>query len=199
VHAHAIHTPRPEELGPTLRYHGRVEKTVHPRSATAWQTWVTLVARVIIGASLLYAGLLKIGNLPKSVTAVRAYELPWPDWMIHAIGYSLPIIEIVLGAALIVGLFTRWMAVLGALAMIVYIIGIASAWARGLDIDCGCFTPGGALPPGQEPKYLEDILRDIGFLICGVWTVLFPDGRFSVDRWIAGPAPDDDPEPEPAS
>jgi uncharacterized membrane protein YphA (DoxX/SURF4 family) len=39
------------------------------------QPWLTLIARLILGAVLLAAGALKIGNLQKSAMAVRAYEL----------------------------------------------------------------------------------------------------------------------------
>jgi uncharacterized membrane protein YphA (DoxX/SURF4 family) len=167
-----------------------VEKTLDNPATPAWPPWVSLVARVIIGGAFLYAGLTKIGSLPQAVASVRAYQLPFPNWMITTIGDVLPIFEIVLGAALIAGLFTRWVAVIGSVVMLIYIIGISSAWIRGLNIDCGCFTPGGVLQPGQSTAYLQDILRDTGFLICGVWTVLRPDGHFSVDRWIAGPADD---------
>jgi uncharacterized membrane protein YphA (DoxX/SURF4 family) len=39
------------------------------------QPWLTLLSRLILGVVLLVAGGLKIGNLPKSAMAVRAYEL----------------------------------------------------------------------------------------------------------------------------
>ena len=175
------------------------QQTARRPGGPAWLPWVTVVARVIIGGALAWAGLAKIGDLSQSVVAVRAYELPIPDGLVTAIGYCMPIFEIVIGLALIVGLFTRWVGLIGALTMIVYIAGISSAWARGLNIDCGCFTPGGVLNPGQDTKYLQDILRDVGFLICGAWTVWRPSAPLSVDRWIAGPTVDDEPETAPAS
>ena len=159
--------------------------------STAWQPWVTLVARVVLGGALLYAGLLKVGDLRQSVAAVKAYQLPFPDWFISLIGHALPFVEIILGAAVVFGVFTRWTAALCGLAMVVYIIGIASAWARGLSIDCGCFTPGGELSPGEATKYLLDIVRDFGLLLLAVWVVLFPRTRLSIDSWIAGPDADE--------
>ena len=156
-----------------------------------------MAARVILGGAIMAAGLLKIGNLvvslqqgvvPESVKAVQAYRLPFPDWMITAIGTAMPIIEIILGLVIVVGLLTRWTAALGGLMMVAYIIVISSAWARGLTIDCGCFGPGGDLTlPGEKPMYWLDILRDLGLLICAVWIVLFPKSPLSIDGWIAGP------------
>ena len=155
--------------------------------ATPWQPWVTVAARVVLGGALLYAGLLKVGDLRQSVAAVKAYQLPFPDWFITLIGNTMPFVEIIVGAAVVLGVFTRWTAGLCGLAMVAYIIGIASAWARGLSIDCGCFTPGGELSPGEATQYLLDIVRDFALLLLAVWVVVFPKTPLSVDSWIAGP------------
>ena len=147
--------------------------------------WVSLVARLILGLGLLVAGARKIFDLGQSVIAVQAYEFPIPDWLETTIGYGLPVFEIVLGLAIVAGLMTRWTGLIGGLSMLAYIAGIASAWARGLDIDCGCFTPGGAILTGNAIQgYIEDIIRDIGFTIAAAWLVVFPASRFSLDTWL---------------
>ena len=56
----------------------------------------------------------------------------------------------------------RLAAAVSALLFAVYIAAIASAAARGLRIDCGCFSAGGDLGAGQLPTYGREILRDIG-------------------------------------
>ena len=154
-----------------------------------WRTkplvgWVSLAARLLLGGCLLYAGLTKIVDLKQSVIAVRAYEFPIPDSIASLLGYGLPIVEILLGLAIVVGLVTRWVAALGGASMIAYIAAIISVWARGLSIDCGCFTPGGLLGPEEKTKYAIDILRDLGLLLCAVWIVLFPNSRVSLDSWL---------------
>ena len=47
------------------------------------------------------------------------------------------------GLCLLCGLVTRVAAVVSAVLQLAFIIGISSAWARGLQIDCGCFGGGG--------------------------------------------------------
>jgi len=161
-------------------------------------SWISLVARVILGGSLLLAGLLKIGDLHQSVVAVQAYQLNFlPDALITVIGYAMPIVEILLGAVIIAGLFTRWTALLGGLLMLAFIALLAQAWMRQIPMkDCGCFGPGGMvtdangaplLLPGWWREYPISILRDVGFVACAVWAVLFPKTKLSVDSWIAGP------------
>jgi len=144
------------------------------------QPWLTLLARLILGAVLLVAGALKVPNLPKSAMAVRAYEmLPIP--IANFLGYTLPWIEIGLGLLLIVGVTVKISGALGGLTMLAFIIAIAQAWARGLSIDCGCFGGGGSIDP-EDTKYLSEIIRDIGLLALGIFLYLYPKGRFAIEK-----------------
>ena len=144
------------------------------------QPWLTLLARLILGAVLLVAGALKVPNLPKSAMAVRAYEmLPIP--IANFLGYTLPWIEIGLGLLLIVGVTVKISGALGALTMLAFIIAIAQAWARGLSIDCGCFGGGGTIDP-EDTKYLSEIIRDIGLMALGIFLYLYPKGRFAIEK-----------------
>ena len=144
------------------------------------QPWLTLLARLILGAVLLVAGALKVPNLPKSAMAVRAYEmLPIP--IANFLGYTLPWIEIGLGLLLIVGVTVKISGALGAFTMLAFIIAIAQAWARGLSIDCGCFGGGGTIDP-EDTKYLSEIIRDIGLMGLGIFLYLYPKGRFAIEK-----------------
>ncbi|MGC5014081.1 MauE/DoxX family redox-associated membrane protein [Streptosporangium sp. DT93] len=153
--------------------------------------WVTTVSRLVLAGVLIVAGWGKIGTPALSVQAVEAYEL-LPESLATVVGYGLPILEIVVGVLLVVGLLTRTAAVVSALLMLAFVIGIASAWARGLRIDCGCFGGGGRLAAGVEPDYLVDILRDFGLFVLGVFVAWFPPGRFALDS-VLGLTPGQEP------
>ena len=144
------------------------------------QPWLGLLARLILGGVLFAAGYLKIGTPDKSQMAVRAYEM-LPISIANLLGLVLPFVEVVIGALLILGSLTRFMAVLGGFTMIVFIIAIAQAWARGLNIDCGCFGGGGAVEPGQT-KYLQEILRDAGLAFLAAYLIRYPSTKFSLDK-----------------
>ncbi|MFI6319119.1 MauE/DoxX family redox-associated membrane protein [Nonomuraea sp. NPDC050556] len=141
---------------------------------------MTTAARLIVGVVLIVAGWLKIGNPPLSAQAVKAYKL-LPDSVATIVGYGLPILEIVVGVLLVVGLLTRVAGLIAGLLMLAFVFGIAWAWGHGYKIDCGCFGGGGELPAGQEPSYLLDILRDFGLVLLSAWVVRFPPGRFALD------------------
>ncbi|QGN57128.1 DoxX family protein [Nostocoides sp. HKS02] len=143
---------------------------------------VGLLARVVLGAVVLAAGALKVGHPETSARSVRAYQL-LPFDVAGYVGYALPILEIAVGILLVVGLFTRVNAVIGGVLMGAFIVGIASAWARGLSIDCGCFGHGGTIAASQT-QYPQEIARDLGLLACAVWLAVRPRTAYSLDRLL---------------
>jgi uncharacterized membrane protein YphA (DoxX/SURF4 family) len=144
------------------------------------QPWLSLLFRLILGGVLLVAGALKVGNPQKSAMSVRAYEV-LPIDIANFFGYVLPWFEIGVGALLILGVAVKISALLGGATMLIFILAISQAWARGLSIDCGCFGGGGAIDPSQT-KYLEEILRDFGLLLMAIYLYRFPSGRFALDK-----------------
>jgi uncharacterized membrane protein YphA (DoxX/SURF4 family) len=142
--------------------------------------WIGLAARLALGGVLFTAGAIKIPTPYKAAAAMRAYEL-LPNSLASFFGYILPWFEVGLGLLLILGVATRISGLIGALLMVLFIGAIASAWARGLSIDCGCFGGGGQIDPSQT-KYLEEIIRDIGLAICGCYLYFRPYSRFALDN-----------------
>jgi uncharacterized membrane protein YphA (DoxX/SURF4 family) len=144
--------------------------------------WVGLVLRVVVGGVWIFAAALKLPDPAQSVAAVRAYQL-LPASLVTPVGQLLPVIEMVVGVMLVIGLLTRGAAVISAILFVAFIIGIASVWARGINIDCGCFGGGGAVDSSQT-KYLQEILRDTGLLLLAGWLLWRPRSRFSADGWL---------------
>ena len=81
---------------------------------------------------------------------------------------------------LIVGFGVRAAAVAAGVSMVVFIAAVASAWVRGLAIDCGCFGGGGQVAPGQT-RYLQEILRDVGLLLLAAWLWLNPTSKYGME------------------
>ena len=144
--------------------------------------WVGLVARLVVGGVQILAGLSKFSDPAGNVRAVRAYRI-LPESVVPTVGHALPTIEILIGSLLVLGLFTRAMGIVSSLFFIAFIIGISSAWARGLEINCGCFGNGG-VPADPQRQYAIDIARDVGLLLCSVWLVIWPRTRFALDNLL---------------
>jgi uncharacterized membrane protein YphA (DoxX/SURF4 family) len=142
------------------------------------------LARLFLGVVLIYAGATKVGHPLTAQRAVQAYEI-FPDALANTIGLALPFLEIILGALLVLGLFTRPVAIVSTLLMVAFILGISQAWARGLTIDCGCFGGGGEIG-AQDTKYPMEIARDAAFALAGAWLWWRPRTLASLDRYLFG-------------
>ena len=142
--------------------------------------WIGLISRLILGGVLIAAGYLKVGTPSKSQMAVRAYEI-LPVSVANLLGLILPPVEIALGLLIVLGAGTRLAAAMGGFIMIIFIIAISQAWARGLSIDCGCFGGGGTVAK-EDTRYLPEILRDSGLVLLALYLVRYPVSKFSVDR-----------------
>jgi uncharacterized membrane protein YphA (DoxX/SURF4 family) len=145
--------------------------------------WLGLLARLGLAAVWFVAGASKVGDLAGSGRAVAAYRV-MPVEAARVVGAALPFVELALGVLLLLGLATRLATAVSAVLLSVFIVGIASAWARGLSIDCGCFGGGGQLAAGQHPSYAPEILRDVGLLVVAGFLVVWPRTRFALDEWL---------------
>jgi len=144
---------------------------------------ILLALRTALAWTFIHAGVLKIWDFgrgqsatPDFVVAIQQYHLlPSPDLSVLLAVY-LPWLEIF--AAL--GLFFRRVRSGAALTITalttVFIGALASAWMRGLRIDCGCF--------GRDEvstDYPTLLLRD-GFILAAALFFLFRDARHAAEK-----------------
>ena len=150
-----------------------------------FQPYLTVLARLLLGGVLLVAGGLKVSKPTDSANAVAAYKL-LPINIAHLFGYALPWFEVALGILLIAGILLRPAAIAGGLIMLVFIAAIASAWARGLWLDCGCFGGGGEIDPSLADQvlrtYFIEIMRDLGLALTALYLYFFPYGKLSFEK-----------------
>jgi len=126
----------------------------HPRTIRASQ--------IVVGVIFLFAALPKIGDMGSFALQVHNYRMI-PVALENLMAMTLPWIELVIALALLLGIHARSGAVLSAGLMVVFLVGIGQAVARGLDIDCGCFGTTRATGVG-----LTKLAEDVGFLVLAV-------------------------------
>lgn len=143
--------------------------------------WAAAAARLLLGAVWIWSSIAKLHNPLQFVQAVRAYEMT-PEWLSKAIGYGLPVLELCLGIVLVLGIMVRIAAAVSGLLFAVFLIGIVTAAARGLKIDCGCFGGGGST---LSTSYTLDVLRDVALLAVAVYLVIFSMSRLSIEWYLA--------------
>jgi len=103
------------------------------------------VLRIALGAVFVYAAWLKLRD-PWQMFAmsIDSYQL-LPMWAVRSVARTLPWVELLLGILLITGFWLRISATAVSLMLLVFFSLIVRAWAKGMEISCGCFGPGEAI------------------------------------------------------
>lgn len=137
-----------------------IGNTATPASGFRYQTPVIWLCRLALAGVYLVAAWPKLRDPEGFAKAISNYQL-LQDAMINPLAIFLPWLELFTALALLAAPPLRrgalWL--LGAMTL-VFIIAIASAMARGIDIDCGCFSTGGQ---GMRTGWLH-LLLDAGLL-----------------------------------
>jgi uncharacterized membrane protein YphA (DoxX/SURF4 family) len=101
---------------------------------------VRVLLRWILGIIFVWAAISKIAILQDFFSSLAAYKLPLPNLILRSVAVVLPWLELFCGLMLIAGLWLRaavsWVLVL----CIVFVLCTGQAWARGLEISCGCLN-----------------------------------------------------------
>lgn len=147
---------------------------------------VGTVVRLALATVWLVSGSLKLADPGQTFVAVQAYDV-LPPGAVGWVATTLPLIELLLGLALLAGLRVRLFGVCSAVVLVAFIAGVTQAWARGLTIDCGCFGGGGQIA-ADRTEYPREIAADLGFLLLACWLLIRPRTRWSLDGWLGGNA-----------
>ncbi|HPF71417.1 MAG TPA: MauE/DoxX family redox-associated membrane protein [Candidatus Krumholzibacteria bacterium] len=138
--------------------------------------WLALGCRLAVGAVFLAACWDKLLHPQAFAEAVHHYRLV-PYALLHPFAHLLPVLEAVVGVALVLGVLRRGAALLAGGLTLVFIAAIASALARGLDISCGCFDTDGGHAVG-----LSLLVRDALLLAACVPPLLARDAGPALER-----------------
>ncbi len=105
---------------------------------------------LLLGAVFIYASWDKILNPAEFARIVYHYQLVGPSRNVgplpaNLLAVTLPWIELVVGLLLATGLWRREAAAVAAVMLLVFVLAVGAALARGIDLEnCGCFTVTGA-------------------------------------------------------
>lgn len=119
---------------------------------------VVRVARWIVGAVFVIAALAKIGGLEAFALQVHNFRM-MPMALENLVAMTFPWVELVAGLSLILGIRGRSGAFVAAAMMAAFVVAVAVAMARGLDIECGCFGTADATRVG-----VGKLLQNLGLL-----------------------------------
>jgi putative oxidoreductase len=135
--------------------------------------WLTVRTQIALGVFFIVAALPKIADPPSFAHMIYNYRLV-PGPLVNLTALALPWAELLMGVALVCGIWRRTAALLVGALLVVFIVAISVNLLRGNAIDCGCFDVADA-GKSVEERFRDmwmTIYRDIGMLVLVVQGLL---------------------------
>jgi uncharacterized membrane protein YphA (DoxX/SURF4 family) len=132
--------------------------------------WAYRLCGVVLASVFIYAGLSKLWAPRAFARLISAYDLV-PDPLLAPLAIGLPVIEVLAGAGLLLGIRGSLGTLLGLITLFLGVLGYAIV--NHMDVDCGCFSP----EEIDARKTLRlAFFRDLGLLALAAYMVAW--------RWI---------------
>lgn len=128
--------------------------------------WVILAIRIIVGGIFIYASIDKIIHPDAFARIIHNYRLFAPS-LINIFAIIIPWIEFISGVLLIIGWKYKAANLIIGGMLAAFIIALAISYARGININCGCFSTAASTKSDLLARILEDVLMVAGCIIIG--------------------------------
>jgi uncharacterized membrane protein YphA (DoxX/SURF4 family) len=129
----------------------------------AFTSKLRVCLRWAVGLLLVWASLSKLANLHEFYVSIVAYRMPLPDTMLRLTAIILPWLELLCGLLLLGKIWPRAALVWAMMMFAVFVFATGQAWARGLDIACGCFNLQAFGLGEGGGKWLVNLVESVGF------------------------------------
>lgn len=139
--------------------------------------WLTVRVQILLGLFFIMSALPKIADPPSFAQMIYNYRLVTSNLggahVLNLFALSLPWLELLLGLALVLGIWRRTAVIFVGALLVTFIVAISINLARGNAIDCGCFDPVGSNKT-TEQRFLDmgwTIVRDVAMLamVVQIW------------------------------
>jgi uncharacterized membrane protein YphA (DoxX/SURF4 family) len=128
--------------------------------------WLTVRVSIALGVFFIAAALPKIGDPPSFAHMIYNYRIV-PAALVNVSALVLPWLEILVGLALVLGIWTRTSAAIVGALLVTFILAISLNLSWNNPIDCGCFDVSAANKTREE-RFLDMkmvVVRDLGMLL----------------------------------
>lgn len=96
--------------------------------------------RWVLAALMLWAAVSKLADITEFMGSIYAYQLPLPRSLLQTAAVVLPWVELLCGLLLLAGFWRQTALLIVTGLMVMFVFATGQAWARGIDISCGCFN-----------------------------------------------------------
>lgn len=134
--------------------------------------WLSVRMQIALGIVFVFAAWPKLLDPPTFAKNIWAYDIV-PGALINLQALIMPGVELVVGVALVLGLWRRGAAIVAALMLLVFMVALSWALIEGNPVHCSCFEINAA--PKTDAELLYDLklvlARDIGLLLMSAYVI----------------------------
>lgn len=138
----------------------------------SYQQLFVLIMRLVLASVFVSAALPKVRDPVAFANAVEGFRVVGPE-LSNWVALILPWLELVTGIGILIPWICRSSGIIIAALLVIFIALHASAWIRGLEIDCGCF---GSETSDKSTNYLWLILRNT-LLLGTCFPIIYKDWK----------------------
>lgn len=136
---------------------------------------ISLLIRIFLGFVFLYAAIGKIYDPNAFFKEIANYRI-FPNLLSQIFAIFLPWVELIIGIFLIFGIRLRSTSFFSSVLLLTFTILVISAWVRGLNINCGCFS--------HHIEYvgLGKVMQNFVLILLSVFIFIYPKSLFSIEE-----------------
>ena len=136
--------------------------------------YLALGSRFILGTIFILAGISKVFRTASFARALRKFEL-LPNSLVAPISVAVPILELLCGLVLVLGVVPSLAALLLVISLIAFTTFIGRALIERKKIECGCFGP-----TAPRPITWWTVVRNMVLLCFGLLVIFVPADALSM-------------------
>lgn len=149
---------------------------------SSFHRWLVTLCRLALAAVFVYAAIGKILRPEEFASAVAAFRI-LPSSLVNLAAITMPWVELLAGVAILVPALIQSSALIMVALNTAFITAALLAIARGLDVECGCFS----LSHAHETVGWWLVARDLVFL--GMCVVVYKQAPSRWQESTPSPAP----------
>jgi len=124
---------------------------------------VALGARLLLALVFSVAAAGKLANMTRTRKTLSDFRVPYR--LVRPSAWLLPLVELSVAVALLVGPAARAGAIAATVLLILFMAGVAAAMSRGETPDCNCFGQIGSAPAGRGTLIRNTLLAAIALVV----------------------------------
>jgi len=137
--------------------------------------YINLLVRIVVGFVFIVTGISKIVEPAQFAREISNYDMMFAP-LINLMAIILPWLEIVTGFLFVFGVRIKANVILLAAMLLMFNIAVATAWARGLDINCGCYSN-----IAEQTVGIGKLSENFALFDALAFVYFFPNNKLSIE------------------